>query len=471
MLDVCHYRSSKLLRCWSSYVKCLVVISAAGHKLQAFLSKHWKHICLGCSRPRLIVTNLFSCTSEVHLLTYLLCVWLGGGTGCITGVWWWHAVSAVVTSSGWLLVQRGNSQLQHHLSDSTASSTPARTTAGGRRFRAWRPSPCHSVADQRVFGTVKAVCGQSGDGACRCSHRWQHGTERRPSQRRRHMEEPRPAVDRKGTGRVGLRCRQPWPSQPEGPGEKSRCCPVRRDRSPADGSKPFPGTGDVHPARGVRHRARRVRYQLYCVRRPPPSPIPLQGLRIVDGRRGLDLDRSRCAEAECGECGMHADADAGRRVRWSGVPGDDGRRARGRRISAAAASAAEARPSAVCHSELDCIEVARSTVQHRSGADGVDGDAAGGEIGSTSWAAVLGSWQHRLLARQIFQIGHHVRHGLGMRRTRRSPFQSRTGCVFWWTARVCCLTSRQSQLFIVTPVHLLYIFANISFMKLTILCL
>jgi len=35
-------------------------------------SMHWKDICLGCSRPRRIVTNLLSCALEDYLLTYLV---------------------------------------------------------------------------------------------------------------------------------------------------------------------------------------------------------------------------------------------------------------------------------------------------------------------------------------------------------------------------------------------------------------
>jgi len=34
-------------------------------------SMHWKDICLGYSRPRHIVINLFSCALEAYLLTYL----------------------------------------------------------------------------------------------------------------------------------------------------------------------------------------------------------------------------------------------------------------------------------------------------------------------------------------------------------------------------------------------------------------
>jgi len=375
-------------------------------------------------------------TNSVVMLSW----WPGGRAGRVAGVWWWHPVSTVVSWSSWLLVQRGNTQLQHHFTHSAAPSTPAWTTAGGRGFWTWRPCAGDSVADQRVFGWVEAVCRQGGTGPRRCSHRWQHCTERRPSQRRRHVEEPRPAVDRKRTRWIRLGCRHPGPSQPQGPSQKSRRCAVWRNGGWADRSKPFTWTGDVHPARGVWHCARRVRYQLCCIHCSPTSKIPLQGLRIVDGGRGLDLDRSWRAEAERGECGVYEDTDAGCWVRWSGVSGDDGCWTRGRCVSTAAASAAEAWPSTVSHSELDCVKVTRSTMQHRPGTDGIDGDAAGSEVSSAPRATVLSSRQHGFMARTVFQIRHHVRHGLGMQRTRRSPFQSRTDCIFWRTAWVCCLT-------------------------------
>jgi len=53
----------------ASSVERLAIMSAAGHELQTFQGKD---ICLGYSRPRRIVTNLFSCALEAYLLTYLL---------------------------------------------------------------------------------------------------------------------------------------------------------------------------------------------------------------------------------------------------------------------------------------------------------------------------------------------------------------------------------------------------------------